>query len=100
LPFIVKKTAKESRIQKLEHSEKVKLREQRRKEQEENVARKKAAIETGKDGSQGDLEMADGSEQSEEEEEEGDESDWDDEEQVIEDSESDHSSVSTSNSEL
>jgi ribosome biogenesis protein SSF1/2 len=87
-------------MQKLEHAEKVKLREQRRREQEENVARKQAAIEKGKDGSQGDLEMADGSEQGEEEEGEDDESDWDDEEQVIEDSEGDHSSVSASDSEL
>lgn len=98
MPFIVKKTAKETKIQKLEHAEKVRLRERRRREQEENVARKKAAIE--KDGSQGDLEMADGSEQSEEKEGEDDESDWDDEEQVIEDSESDHSSISASDSEL
>ncbi|CAG8661641.1 1674_t:CDS:2, partial [Acaulospora colombiana] len=81
----VKKSASEIKAQKLEHAERSRLREQRRREQEENVARKRQDGQVPKDGEKedpSDEEMDEGEVESGNEEDEGE---WDDEEDISED---------------
>ncbi|KAG8756638.1 hypothetical protein FRC14_002848 [Serendipita sp. 396] len=76
----IKKSAAEIKRMKAEHEGKAQLREQRRKEQEQNIARKKGQLAGEEPSMADDDEMVD--EGAVEDEEAG--SDWDDEEEVSE----------------
>ncbi|KAG8795845.1 hypothetical protein FRC17_008073 [Serendipita sp. 399] len=76
----VKKSAAEVKRMKAEHEGKARLREQRRREQEQNIARKKGQLTGDEPSVAEDDKMVDGDSAEDEEVE----SDWDDEEEVNE----------------
>ena len=92
---IVKKTRAEAAAQRASHAERNKLREQRRKEQEENVRRKKEAKEGVKQKGSGSIHDS-----ADESDEEQVEDDWDEEEEVSDGEHTGSENISESESDI